>query len=166
MKNKKSLLGLGLLALVLVLGVGYAVVSQVSLIIGGTATVASSNLKVYFINPTTTGGAGTTVAAVENDLKATISVTGLTEVGQVATATYTIENSEKDLKAKITSGTITNNKTDYFEVTTDLGSGKTITENGGTTTVTVSVKLIKMPIDAEDSTAEIGVQLLATPVEK
>ena len=111
MKNKKSLLGLGLLALVLVLGVGYAVVSQVSLTIGGTATVASSNLKVKFINPTTTGGAGTTVAAVENDLKATISVTGLTEVGQVATATYTIENSEKDLKAKITSGTITNNKT-------------------------------------------------------
>ena len=42
MKNKKSLLSLGLLALVAILGVGYAVVSDVVLTITGTASVANA----------------------------------------------------------------------------------------------------------------------------
>ena len=46
MKKKKSLLSLGILALVLVLGVGYAVVSNVGLTFDGTATVADADLKV------------------------------------------------------------------------------------------------------------------------
>ena len=166
MKNKKSLLGLGLLDLVFVLGVGYAVVSNVNLNITGTASVAESKLNVEFTGTPTHDGAGEIDAKITDKLTATISVIGLTKVGDIATATYSIKNYESDFKAKITSGTITNNKTDYFAVTTDLGTGKTITENGGTTTVTVSVELIKMPIEAEDSTAEIGVQLLASPVEK
>ena len=54
MKNKKSLLSLGLLALVLVLGVGYAVVSNVTLEFGGKATVANSVLKVDIAKVETT----------------------------------------------------------------------------------------------------------------
>ena len=47
MKNKKSLLSLGLVALVLVLGVGYAVVNEVLLTFTGTATVGEANINVY-----------------------------------------------------------------------------------------------------------------------
>ena len=48
MRNKKSLLSLGLLALVLVLGVGYAVVSSQELTIGGTAETVDSTIAVFF----------------------------------------------------------------------------------------------------------------------
>ena len=48
MKKQKSILGFGLLILVLVLGVGYAVVSNVGLDISGTAAVKNANLKVAF----------------------------------------------------------------------------------------------------------------------
>ena len=46
MKSKNSLVTLGIIALVLFLGVGYAVVSSVYLNIGGTASVDDQDLKV------------------------------------------------------------------------------------------------------------------------
>ena len=165
MKNKKSLLGLGLLALVLVLGVGYAVVSSQNLSISGTASVAASTLDVVFTEDITTAGKGTTTATKTSDLAATISVTGLTEVGDVATATYTIKNNEKDLAAEITKASITNNKEAFFKVTTTVDSTATTIAKEGTATVTVTVELIKMPIEESDSTATISVNLLATPVQ-
>ena len=166
MKNKKSLLSLGLLALVLVLGVGYAVVSTQNLTINGTAGVASSVLNVSFTKDTTTSGAGTTTAtAAEGSLNADITVTGLTKIGDTATATYTIKNSEKDLSASITKQTITNDKEAFFEVTTSVDTTATVIGKESTGTVTVTVKLIKMPIESADSTAQISVKLLATPVQ-
>lgn len=165
MKNKKSLLGLGLLALVLVLGVGYAVVSNVNLNITGTATVADSTLNVKFTGTPVTGGKGTTTATIADDaLAATIKVEGLTKVGDTATATYTILNNESDLNAKITEVEISNDKTNYFEVTTSLTEAGLPIESGRTGEVTVTVKLVKMPV--ETISANIGVKLLATPVEK
>ena len=166
MKNKKSLLSLGLLALVLVLGVGYAVVSTQNLTISGTASVADSKLNVSFEGTTTPGGVGTTIAtATKGDLTANIKVTGLTKIGDTATATYTIQNLEKDLNASITKQTITNDKEAFFEVTTSVDTTATVIEKEGTGTVTITVKLIKMPIESADSTANISVKLLATPVQ-
>lgn len=166
MKNKKSLLSLGLFALVLVLGVGYAVVSTQNLTIGGTASVAESTLKVSFNGTTATDGAGTiTAEAVKGALTADITVTGLTAVGDIATATYTIQNEETDLNASITKQTITNDKETFFEVTTSVDNAATVIEKGKTGTVTVTVKLIKMPIASADSKANISVTLLATPVQ-
>lgn len=166
MKNKKSLLSLGLLALVLVLGVGYAVVSTQNLTISGTASVAESTLNVSFEGTTTPGGVGTTTAtATKGDLTANITVTGLTKIGDTATATYTIQNLEKDLNASITKQTITNDKEAFFEVTTSVDTTATVIEKEGTGTVTITVKLIKMPIESADSTAKISVKLLATPVQ-
>ena len=164
MKNKKSLLSLGLLALVLVLGVGYAVVSNVTLNITGTATVADSTLKVKFTGTPVTDGKGTINATIAGDLAATINVEGLTKVGDTATATYTISNYESDLNALITEVNISNDKTNYFEVTTSLTAAGLPIESGETGEVTVTVKLVKMPVDS--MTANIGVELLAKPVEK
>lgn len=166
MKNKKSFLSLGLLLLVLVLGVGYAVVSNVTLEIGGTASVAESELKVSFNGETATDGDGTiTAESVDGELEADITVTGLTAVGDIATATYTIKNEEESLNASISEKEISNDKETYFKVTTSVEETPVLIEKGQTGTVTVNVELIKMPIEQADSTANITVTLQASPVQ-
>lgn len=166
MKNKKSFLTLGLLTLILVLGVGYAVVSSVGLTIGGTASVAESTLNVSFNGETDTDGVGTITATAGKDtLSGTISVTGLTAIGDKATATYTIQNKEVDLDAEISKLSIINDKEEFFKVTTSVDTTATTVEAEGTNTVNVYVELIKLPIEDTDSTANITVNLTATPAQ-
>lgn len=166
MKNKKSLLSVCLLVLVLILGVGYAVVSSVNLTISGTATVKDAALKVSFNGTTTVSNSDKVTATAENNsLSANITVTDLT-LGESVTATYTIQNKETDINAEILKNSITTNGKDaYFQVTTDVDdSAKTIAAEG-TETVTVTVKLIQTPVESTDSTANITVTLAATPVQ-
>ncbi len=165
MKNKKSLLSVCLLVLVLILGVGYAVVSSVNLTISGTAKVGTSDLKVSFNGTATTPNNGKVSAtATDGSLSANIAVTDLT-LGESVTATYTIQNKETDVNAQILKKSITNDKDAYFKVTTDVDSSAKTIVAGGTTTVTVTVELIKTPVESADSTANITVTLEATPVQ-
>lgn len=169
MKKKKSFLSFGLFALVLVLGIGYAVVSSQNLSITGSATVAESTLDVSFEGTTSTDGDGTTTAtATKGALTANITVSDLNAIGDTATATYTIQNLETDLNADILladENGIVNDKSEFFEVTTSVDDTATTVEAEGTATVTVTVKLIKMPIETADSTANITVNLVASPVQ-
>ena len=164
MNRKKTLYGLGLLALILVLGVGYAVVSEVALNIDGSATVASEALKVSFNGVTDTEDDDKVVASsTDNSLNATIQVTSLT-LNEEVSATYTIKNQETDVDANVIKKQISNDKPEFFEVTTSVDdSAETITA-GGTGTVTVTVRLIKTPIETGDSTANIQIDLTASPV--
>lgn len=164
MNRKKTLYGLGLLALILVLGVGYAVVSEVTLNIDGSATVASEALKVSFNGVTDTEDDGKVVASsTDNSLNASIQVTNLT-LNEAVSATYTIKNQETDVDANVIKKQISNDKPEFFEVTTSVDdSAETITA-GGTGTVTVTVRLIKTPIETSDSTANIQIDLTASPV--
>ena len=164
MNRKKTLYGLGLLALILVLGVGYAAVSEVTLNIDGTATVASEALKVSFNGVTDTEDDGKVVASsTDNSLNASIQVTSLT-LNEEVSATYTIKNQETDVDANVIKKQISNDKPEFFEVTTSVdNSAETITA-GGTGTVTVTVRLIKTPIETDDSTANIQIDLTASPV--
>lgn len=164
MNRKKTLYGLGLLALILVLGVGYAAVSEVTLNIDGSATVASEALKVSFNGVTDTEDDGKVVASsTDNSLNASIQVTNLT-LNEAVSATYTIKNQETDVDANVIKKQISNDKPEFFEVTTSVDdSAETITA-GGTGTVTVTVKLIKTPIETSDSTANIEIDLTASPV--
>lgn len=164
MNRKKTLYGLGLLALILVLGVGYAAVSEVTLNIDGSATVASEALKVSFNGVTDTEDDGKVVASsTDNSLNASIQVTNLT-LNEEVSATYTIKNQETDVDANVIKKQISNDKPEFFEVTTSVDdSAETITA-GGTGTVTVTVRLIKTPIETDDSTANIQIDLTASPV--
>lgn len=164
MNRKKTLYGLGLLALILVLGVGYAAVSEVTLNIDGSATVASEALKVSFNGVTDTEDDGKVVASsTDNSLNASIQVTNLT-LNEAVSATYTIKNQETDVDANVIKKQISNDKPEFFEVTTSVDdSAETITA-GGTGTVTVTVRLIKTPIETSDSTANIQIDLTASPV--
>lgn len=164
MNRKKTLYGLGLLALILVLGVGYAAVSEVTLNIDGSATVASEALKVSFNGVTDTKDDDKVVASsTDNSLNASIQVTSLT-LNEAVSATYTIKNQETDVDANVIKKQISNDKPEFFEVTTSVDdSAETITA-GGTGTVTVTVRLIKTPIETDDSTANIQIDLTASPV--
>lgn len=164
MNRKKTLYGLGLLALILVLGVGYAAVSEVTLNIDGSATVASEALKVSFNGVTDTEDDDKVVASsTDNSLNASIQVTSLT-LNEAVSATYTIKNQETDVDANVIKKQISNDKPEFFEVTTSVDdSAETITA-GGTGTVTVTVRLIKTPIEISDSTANIQIDLTASPV--
>lgn len=163
MKNRRSFLILTLLVLVLFLGVGYAVVSSVGLEIGGTADVQGADLKVSFNgNTEVSNEQKVTATAVDNSLSATIEVKNL-ELNEVVTATYYIKNTETDVDASVVVSNIENNKTDFFEVFTDVDATAKTIEAGGVDSVTVTVKLIKTPIDEDDSSATIKVILTASP---
>lgn len=167
MKNNKSLLSLGIIALVLFLGVGYAVVNTTNLTIGGTASVADSQMNVKFSRETddiSVSNADKVTATVTDDLNATIAVRNLT-VEEPVYATYTIVNHDTTLAATIAEKNVTVTPSEYFDVDTEIANNGTVTANGETT-VKVTVKLIKVPVSKDDSTANITVNLTATPVEQ
>lgn len=168
MKNRKTLITLGVIVAVLMLGVGYAVISDINLSINGnaTATTSDENFKVVFDNSATTVSDDTKVTATvdKGQLTATMTVTGLTTTGDTATATYTIKNNSTELSALVSqdSTKITNDNKTYFDITTNWE--ETTLAHGGSKTVTVTVKLIKTPA-TEDQTATFTIPFVAKAQE-
>lgn len=164
MKKRRTFIIIAMLIGVLLLGIGYAVISNVTLRIEGTAAASANaeNFKVKFTGtPTKSDETKVTEAIIVDELNAKIKVEGLTAKGDKATATYTVLNNSEDLTANL-GATITNNNEEYFSVTKELAASS-ITA-GNTTTITVTVELLKTPIDA-DVTAQIGVEVAAEPVQ-
>lgn len=166
MNKRKTFFGIALVLAVLVLGIGYAVVANDVLTISGTATATPNdeNFKVILTGtPTTdvTGAkAGSVDAKVTNETTGSITVTGLTAKDEVVTATYKIQNNSPDLTAKLSAG-VTNDNTEYFEVTAEIADADlTVAEKE--TTVTVTVKMLKTPVEANE-TANITITVTAEP---
>ncbi len=163
--NNKVVGGVVLLAIILV-AVGYATITNVTLNINGTAKseTSQSNFVVEFVGTPTTSGKGTTTATINENKKTegTIEVSGLTAKGDTATATYTIKNNSQDLSADLTAEATSSNE-DYFQVICSLE--KTTLKTQEETTLTVAVKLLKTPIDEtkEDLKSNIGVSITAEP---
>ena len=173
MKNRKSLLGLALDVMVLVLGVGYAVVSSVNLTVSGTAETETKDLDVVISAANPSDNTTDTYGTVKNpaDKTATITVKNMTGTADTRTVTYTVKNNEEDLAAKVYVKTpasdIVVGKSDYFNVVTSVdGVGNAITiPAGGTDTFTVTVTLKKVPIETSDSSTDITITLTADPVQ-
>lgn len=165
MKNKKSLLSLVIFALVLILGVGYAVVSNVGLTIGGTASVKNANLKVDIesVADTKTSGATISHTLTTHADKDTFTITDM-ELNETVTMVYTVANHETDVDAKLTGVELTNSNEQYFDVKYTI-NGETIAANDGTTTVTVTVKLVKTPVTEAQGTTTVSLTLNAAPVD-
>lgn len=167
MKKKKSLLSLGILALVLVLGVGYAVVSAVDLTFGGTATVADAVIKVDIedVDDDPTGTATTTHTWTANShAKAdTFTITGMA-LNETVTITYTLKNHETDVAANIAQkGALSNDNPEYFDATYTIDNSTIAADSTGT--VTVKVKLKKTPVVEAYNTANIGFTVEATAAD-
>ena len=160
-KNSAKVVGLVLLIAVLLVAIGYAAITTVQLRINANATANQDNFTVRFSGTPTVSDADKVDATLNpgDQLKATMNVSKLSAKGDTATATYTIENTSADLSA-VLSATTTNSNTEYFKVTQNIA--KATIGHGETTTITVTVELIKTPIiDGIEST--IGVIIDANP---
>ena len=170
-QNKKTLqIVLIVLVAVLTLGIGYAAISAVNLIINGNATANpnDANFKVHFVKtadtPNLTGNVTLTGSAdidKDDNTVASFNVGGLSKEGDYAIATYTIINNSNDVGAKL-SLELTNSNADYFKVTETITD--TELQAGDTTTGTVKVEMIKTPVQ-ESVTTSITAKIKSTAVE-
>ena len=165
--NKKHLkiLIFTLIAIV-TLGIGYAGITAINLVINGdaTASVNDQNFKVRFLSeenvtPTITGEGNT--VSVKDDTTAEFSVSTLTGLGDSEVATFRVKNESKGIGADI-SLSVTSSNSEYFKVTEYVAD--TQLQAGDETTVTVTVEMIKTPITDTVSTT-ITATLTATPLE-
>ena len=161
MSNTSKIITAIVIVAVILIGVGYAAIERISLEIEATlsATATQENFKVKFTNASP--AEGNVAAKVTGDLSGTLNVSGLTAKGDTATATFTIQNTSDDLSANL-AATSTNQNTEYFKVSTSL-SQPSIAKTE-TATLTVTVELIKTPIDA-NQTDTVGISVTATPVQ-
>jgi len=113
-----------------------------------TGTIAVSNTVPTVASVTTTN--------TEFDMcdDVTFAISGLTTVGEKVQITYTITNQHPDLKAKITEKTAINTtlSSTYFKVTESWEGEVEVAANGGTTTVTITVEVIKTPTANQEGT--------------
>ncbi len=164
-KDQQGLIAIIALAIVAILGVGYAAITS-TLQIGGTGTQATATPDdtVFNINYTantdhsiSSGGTGTVTDTTSSypTKTASFTVTGMKKMNETATLVYTITNASVDLGASLGTPSCTQTDTGgYFEITTTLGTS-TLTKAGGatpSTSQTVTVKLVKLPVDADVST--------------
>ena len=165
-QNKKILQTcLFVLVAIVVLGIGYASISAINLIINGnaTASVNQENFIIHFIeaqNIIGTTGVGGTSIIESDDTKASFTVTGLTKVGDYAEAKYVVKNDSNGIGAEI-SLNVTNSNPEYFKVTETIDDNKL--QAGDTTLATVKVEMIKIPIDRDVSTS-VTATLTANPL--
>ena len=179
MKNRKIVVVAFLLAAVLLLGVGYAALTDTLTIIGNAhIDLDQANItfdeKIYFsaAEATSSDGTGTVddVARFTAD-DATFTVNKLATVGQKSVFTFTITN-DSNVDAVITvnstklSGAVnpSNSNEDKFTVEYSYPDGMNIAKQGGTIDVVVSVT-VKEPVTSATS-ATFGIELTATSVEE
>ena len=138
-KTNKIIIGV-ILAAVLLLGVGYAAIQNISLNITGTAKadVSQSSFVVGFAKTTQVSDPSKVTASVTNGTNAVLNVAGLTAKGDSVTATYTLQNTSPDLSANLSIQS-TNSNEEYFTVETEIE--KKSLESGEATTLTVTITL-------------------------
>lgn len=163
MTKKSNYILVVLFALSFLLGVGYAVVNSISLTITGSASAISEDLDVYFTSSTSGSNSKVTATATAGALTASIKVQDLT-LNETVTATYNVENNETDVAALLSQESLTNSNTEHFTVSASIdNSGYVCTNKSKTTKVTITVKMIKTPVNDANSSANITLKLKADP---
>ena len=179
MKNRKTIIVAFMLIAVLLLGVGYAALTDQLTIIGNAHIdmgAAGSNFdqKVYFSDAqaVSSTGTGTTADAVSfNADDATFTANKLAKLGDKSVFNFTITN-DSNVAVDITvadtklSGAEnpSNSNTGKFKVTYEFkDSISQITANGGTIQVIVTVEVIAPITDATSAT--FGIEYTATTVD-
>ena len=159
MKRRRGLIAVLIVCVAAVLGIGYAALSD-TLIINGTsnATPSDANFVVVFDTEAQNTVEHCTVTEVtETTAKMTVTGADLTKTGDSATATLTIDNNSPELGASL-AASVTNTNEEYFTVTYDFAQDSIAAS--GTTTITVTVELVKTPI--ENVTGTFTVTITAT----
>lgn len=178
MKNRKFIVVAFLLVAVMLLGVGYAALTDTLTIIGNAhIDVDTANKtfddKVYFSDSAASSSTGTgTSADVASHTAddATFTANRLATVGQKSVFTFTITN-DSNVDAIISvnptklsgDGNPSNSNSDKFTVEYSYPDGMTIAKNGGTIKVVVTVT-VREPVTSATS-ATFGIELTATSVD-
>jgi hypothetical protein len=178
MKNKRTVVVAFLLVAAMLLGVGYAALTDTLTIIGNAhIDVDTANKtfdeKVYFSDAkaTSTTGTGTTadIASYSTD-DATFTANKLAVVGEKSVFTFTITNDSNvdaiiSVAATKLSGDTnpSNSNTEKFTVDYSYPDGMTIAKQGGTIDVVVTVT-VNEPVTSATS-ATFGIELTATSVD-
>ena len=175
MKNRRTVVVAFMLIAVLLLGVGYAALTDNLTITGEatantTASQASWETDIYFDNAqasSTTGTSGTAdkiAVGTSNNDSVHFEVFSLAKKGEVATFKVDIMNAGTtgyDAQITVDTGYPTNTNAEYFKVTYNYGTE--VVPVGGSLTVTITVELLKNP--AENTVASFTANLTATSVE-
>ena len=178
MKKRKIVVVAFLLIAVLLLGVGYAAVTDTLTIIGNAhidmgQVETTFDTNVYFSAAVATSSTGTgataDVASFTPD-DATFTANKLAIVGEKSVFTFTITNDGNvdaviSVNATKLSGDTnpSNSNTDKFTVTYEYPDGMTVAKDGGTITVVVTVEVAN-PVTTATS-ATFGIELTATSEE-
>ena len=152
MKNRKTVVVAFMLVAVLLMGVGYAALTDV-LDITGSADVNQSaaeeayNEDIYFSAAVANDAGNTASVNADNNDKSSFTVNTLKGKGDQATFTFTIKNAG-DLDATVTptlNASLGNTNPDYFAISSDWdGQAKTLAA-GEEITYTVTVELLETP---------------------
>ena len=155
MRNRNSYKLFILLALVLFLGVGYAVVNSVSLTVTGTAGAGTQVLAVSFTGEYTISNTSKlSVDVLEGSTNATFTVSDL-ELNETVSFLVDVVNNEIDVPAKITITTSGSNA--YYKVWSNADS-LTI-QPGETKQIGILVNMTKTPITPEDSIVNFTIKI-------
>ena len=155
MKNRKTVVVAFLLCAVMLLGVGYAALSD-TLDITGSADINQSaaeeafNEDIIFTSAVANETGNTASVNADNKDKASFTANTLKGKGDKATFTFTIANNgdvDATVTPKLAAGTSGNTEPDYFSITSDWAGATKTLEAGKTITYTVTVELLKTPTE-------------------
>lgn len=188
MKKRKTFTGMAIFIAILILGVGYAAVSDVSLNLNGTANVkANAEFVVeYDTGHTVKLSTNETITWADSDVRAVVAgeyndasnatmTVNLDAEHRSASATYKIDNLSEELKATVAAeitSDIPEGKKEYLKVEEELYADEDCTELLNDTQLApeesaylkVTVSLIKLPV-TDITNAEFKITTTATPVE-
>ena len=178
MKNRKIIVVAFMLCATLLLGIGYAALTDTLTIIGNAhIDVDTANKtfdeRIYFsaAEATSSTGTGTTADVVSfNTDDATYTANKLALVNEKSVFTFTIKNvSNVDAVISVESTKLSgdtnpsNSNVDKFTVEYAYPDGMTVAKNGGTITVVVTVTVKEAVTSATSAT--FGIELTATTVD-
>ena len=167
MKNRKTVVVAFLLVAVMLLGIGYAALTDV-LDITGSADVNQSaaeeafNEDIYFSAAVANQTGNTASVNADNNDKASFTANTLKGKGDKATFTYTIKN-DGDLAATITPSISSNTNPTYFDYYSDWNGQPTELAAGASVTYTITIELIETP--TETISGSCIIELTAVSVE-
>ena len=164
MKKTTKMVVMILFVSLILLGIGYAAIQNITLKVTGKAiaTPDQSNFIVMFEGEPIVSDENYVAAAITGDLDATININELKEKNKPVTATYTIKNESDDLSANISIITEYSNQ-EYFFITSELE--KRSLKAGESTTLVVTAELMKLLVKEDNTSSKINIQLKAMPVQ-
>ena len=170
MKNRRNVVIAFMIVAVMLLGIGYAALSD-TLDITGSADVNQSaaeeafNEDIFFSAAVANETGNTASVNADNNDKASFTANTLKGKGDKVTFTFTITN-DGDVAADVTpklNATLGNTNPEYFSITSDWGGAAKTLDAHSEITYTVTVELLKTP--TETISGSFLIELVAVSVD-